>query len=195
MPYPLPDPWLPWPLKIIVGWLKAIWRNQHVGNWKLDQLLIMSAQANHKLDQLLSEISQDENTPGQPGEFQIKVESQVSIGGVTMQKFSIVNIPAIDMTDPNNSDMDDPGAARNLHVKVGSQDTISLVVPGVDAVDKLQDDRFVGQSGDQGAAVMTYADASTPPNVSAPRIVPFTLTDTTAPSQPGDFGVQSEGQA
>jgi len=107
-----------------------------------------------------------------------------------MLTFAIVNIPAIDKSDPANSDI----ASRTLAVKVTADgQIITIDVPGEDAVDEITNEGFVGNAGDNGAASLTYADSSG--NVSIPRVVPFVLSDTIAPSQPGVFGVQVTGQA
>jgi hypothetical protein len=137
-----------------------------------------------KLDRLLP--------PSVPGSFGFRVTGHQKQGDQSVLTFAIVNIPAVDLSDPANSDVE----TRTMLVKIGPNATpITVVVPGLDAVDELDDPGFVGNDQDAIIAAYTYADGASPPNVSAPRIETFTLTDTVAPSQPGEFGIKATGQA
>jgi hypothetical protein len=181
--------WLPWPIDLIAEWLLAIYRLGRANAAKLDEIATGVDEANAKLDRLLAELEIPPQ-PSQPGVFAIRVTGQRNVEGRVMLTFAIVNIPAVDTSDPNNSDVQ----KRTLVVKCGASDTVTLDVPGLDAVDEITDPGFVGNDGDLGAASLTYADGAKPPNVSAPRVVPFQLSDTIAPSMPGEFGVQATGQ-
>src|SRR5215471_4955940 len=171
--YPRPNSpktsWLPWPVNLLIEWLIAIYR-QGARN------AAGIASANAKLNRIMAELAIDVNPPSQPGNFSIKTTGQIKSKGRTMLTFAIVNVPAVDMSDTNNVDV----SKRTLIVKCGTGEPITLDVPGVDAVDEITDPGFVGNAGDNGAATLTYSDASG--NVSAPRVVPFQLTDTVAPS-------------
>jgi len=182
--------WLPWPFNRIVKWLHAIYRVEVSNTRTLNQVAIGVVMANMKLDRMMAEMGIDQNPPSQPGVFQVKVTGQVVfLKGRIMLTYAVVNIPAVDMSNPNNKDV----AKRTLICKCGDAgETITLDVPGVDAIDEITDPGLIGEDGDRGVAAMTYADAAG--NVSAPRVVLFELTDTVAPGQPGEFGVQATGQ-
>lgn len=105
-----------------------------------------------------------------------------------MLKFDVVGIKAVDTSDPNNKDV----AKQVLSVTVAGGAATVVEFADQDAHDPVSNDAFIGNAGDSVEASLTYVDGSG--NASQPRTETVTLTDTIAPDQPGDFGVQVTGQ-
>jgi hypothetical protein len=144
----------------------------------------LKVEGNAKLQELLDILNR--TGPAMPGEVDLKVTSQIVLGEKTMLKFDVV-LPAIDTTNPNNSDI----ATRTLSVSVAGAAAIVTKVTDLTTA-SVSNDAFVGNANDAVALSLVDSDASG--NASPSRDESVTLTDTIAPAQPGDFTLKITGQ-
>jgi len=102
-----------------------------------------------------------------------------------------VLLPTIDAADPNASDIDH----RTLTVGIPGKDPAVITISDLSTVEVLADSAgnpFVGAAGDH--CVLSLVDTDGSGNNSPSRDESFTLVDTIAPPQPGDFGAAIVGQ-
>lgn len=154
------------------------------------QLLRDIKDRDDKIIALLEKITAE--PPSQPGHFSIQVTNHVSVGGKTMLQFSIVNLPAVDLTAPNNKDY----AKRVLTVTVNGGEPQTFTTESSDAIPAVAADDagniFKGEAGDIAAASLVYFDKVG--NPSTAREESLALPDVIGPDQPGEFGIQVTGQ-